>query len=87
MARNINVTITSEQDQIRNNVPDWRIDFAVSWIDKNGEPQQVETSEYFLLLLNWLRNENPQAGKRLMQNVAYRIARAKHGIDNVEDIA
>jgi hypothetical protein len=84
MSRDINVIISSTQDGTRDGVPDWRIDFDAEWTDASGDSQQLSTSEHLLLLLNWLRTEHPAAAKRLMEDLAFRIARAKHGIDDVE---
>jgi len=82
MARNVNVWTTSESDgTTRNNVPDWLCHFRVEWIDDEGQPHEREADEYFLLLLNWLRLNHPQKAKEVMDELAFRIARAKYGID------
>ena len=85
MARNVNVTIFSERDGTRNNVPDWRIDLDVSWIDRNGESKSKSTSEHFLLLLNWLRTNYPRKFREMAEDLAFRIARAKHDVDDIGD--
>jgi len=82
MARNVNVIVTSESDgTARDNVPDWLCHFDASWIDDNGDSHQAQVDEYFLLLLNWLRQNHPAKAKEVMEELAFRIARAKYGID------
>lgn len=85
MAKNVNVFVSSENDSTtRNNVPDWLTHFEVHWIDNAGQPQERTEDEYFLLLLNWLRTNHPVAAKRAMEDLAFRIARVKYGIDTSE---
>ena len=82
MATNVNVYVSSENDGTRRNqVNDYLIHFDVRWTDNDGQPQQVVASEYFLLLINWLRTEHPVVAKGVMEDLAFRIARAKYGVD------
>lgn len=82
MPKNVNVFINSEGDSTtRNNVPDWLIHFDIRWTDNEGQPHQRAEDEYFLLLLNWLRTNHPTQAKEVMENLAFRIARVKYGID------
>ena len=82
MARNVNVIVSSSFDGTeRNNVPDWLISFNAEWIDDDGETHQREENEYFLLLLNWLRQNHPATAKDAMEDLGFRIARFKYGID------
>jgi len=85
MATNVNVYVSSESDGTRRNqVPDWLIHFRVNWIDNDGNFHEHEADEYFLLLVNWLRTEHPAAAKAAMEELAFRIARVKYGIDEAE---
>ena len=87
MATNVNVWVTSESDgTMRNNVPDWLIHFKVKWTDNAGSPQQRTEDEYFLLLLNWLKTNHPAAAKDVMEDLVFRIARVKYGVDDAEQI-
>ena len=82
MPRNVNVFVTSESDgTTRNNVPDWLIHFDVRWVDDDGDQHQRVEDEYFLLLLNWLRQNHPQKAREVMEELAFHIARAKYGVD------
>ena len=82
MARNVNVFVSSENDgTTRNNVPDWLCHFDANWIDDDGDYHEVQVDEYFLLLLNWLRQNHPTKAKQVMEELSFRIARAKYGID------
>lgn len=82
MARNVNVTVTSESDGTRrNNIPDWLIHFDARWVDDAGIEHQQVVDEYFLLLLNWLRTNHPVAAKAAMEEIAFRIARVRYGVD------
>jgi hypothetical protein len=88
MARNVNLTISSENDDTtRNNVPDWLIHMTATWIDNQGNPQSLSEDRYFLLQLNWLRINHPQAAKQVMQELVYRIERVRQGMDDAEDLA
>ena len=85
MARNVNVFITSENDgTIRSKVPDWLIHFEVSWTGDDGQLHQQTADEYFLLLVNWLKTNHPAKAKEVMDDLAFKIARAKYGIDDAE---
>ena len=85
MASNVNVMVSSESDgTTRNNVPDWLIHFDVSWTGNDGQLHQQVADEYFLLLLNWLRTEHPAKAKEVMEDLSFRIARAKYSIDDAE---
>lgn len=88
MARNVNVTVTSENDgTTRDNVPDYLINFDVTWIDNNGDPQQAAVSDYFLAdLLNWLRTNHPAAARQYMEQISFAIARVKYGIDDITQL-
>lgn len=82
MARNVNVFVSSESDgTTRDGVPDWLIHFDVRWTDDEGQEHQRVEDEYFLLLLNWLRQNHPVRAKEVMEGLAFRIARAKYGVD------
>lgn len=82
MATNVNVWVSSEANgTIRNNVPDWLIHFRVQWTDDAEQLQEREVDEYFLLLLNWLRQNHPARAKDLMEQIGFEIARAKYGVD------
>jgi len=74
--------VSSESDgTTRNNVPDWLIHFDVTWVDDSGELHRRTEDEYFLLLLNWLRQNYPQRAREIMEELAFKIARAKYGVD------
>jgi len=85
MAKNVNVSISSENDgTTRANVPDWLVRMAVSWVDVEGAPQERDMDRYFLLQLNWLRQNHPLEARRMMEWIVYRIERVRQGIDDVE---
>ena len=85
MASHINVMVSSENDgTTRDGVPDYLIHFQVSWKDNENNPQERTEDEYFLLLLNWLRQNHPAAARRWMERTAFEIARVKYGVDDAE---
>ena len=85
MATNVNVYVSSENDGTRrNNVNDYLIHFSVNWIDGSGTYRETEADEYFLLLINWLRTTHPNAAKNVMEELAFKIARVKYGLDDAE---
>jgi hypothetical protein len=67
-------------------VQDYLLHFDVRWVDDAGDSHQHAADEYFLLLLDWLRDNHPQAARQWMERVAFQIARVKYGIDSAEMI-
>jgi len=87
MARNVNLTITSENDgTTRNNVPDWLVHMRVDWIDKNNVAQEVTRDRYLLGQLFWFITNCPHDAQDKLQTLVYQIERVRQGIDDAEDI-
>ena len=87
MARNVNLTITSENDgTTRNNVPDWLVHMHVDWIDKNNVAQEVTQDRYLLGQLFWLITNYSHVAQDKLQTLVYQIERVRQGIDDAEDI-
>jgi hypothetical protein len=86
MARNVNLTITSENDgTTRDSVPDYLVHLA-TWINGNGVARSFEQDRYLLGQMNWLITNHPQVARPFFENLVYRIERIRQGIDDPEDI-
>lgn len=76
MARNLNLTISSENDgTTRNNVPDILVHMTVSGMTESGEPFTLTVDRYFLAQLNRLLSANQPAFIEFVKHATYRIER------------
>ena len=87
MARNVNLTISYENDgTTRDNVPDFLIHMVATWIANDGTPHNLSEDRYLLPQLNWLITYHPAIAKSVLLDLVYRIERIRQGIDDPEAI-
>lgn len=85
MARNVNLTISYENDDTtRDNVPDYLIHMVATWTGNDGTPHEFDQDRYLLVQFNWLITNHPAVAKRVFQDIVYRIERVRQGMDEPE---
>ncbi len=87
MARNINLTISHENDgTTRDNVKDYLIHMNATWETDAGESRSFSQNRYLLPQLNWVIQNHPAVAVQVFRELVYRIERVRQGIDDVESL-
>lgn len=87
MVRHVHVNITDITPTGQQVSGDqYELTFEATWLDNDGQPQSRTEVEKFPNLIGWLINNHPQAAKRYLTEVCWKIARVKYGLDEASDL-